>query len=158
MPFVNVSLSRTVLLFASVHVALVASTPAQGLLNQPADESLRVTVTSASGAARHPLHHRGLVDRVGLAPGQTVSVNLVFPGKTTGTAVTASALDGGVLSGHENLATSAEGVVQFSYQAGSLPGCYRVAAEIAGQEYILEFYVVDLNNPGNNPTPVRVVD
>lgn len=149
---------RCLLLLVGVYLLLAALAPAQIPENPPADESLSVTVTSASGAARHPLHFRGLVDRVGLAPGQTVSLDLVFPGRAAGTAVTASALDGGVLSGHENLATSAKGAVQFSYQAGSLPGRYRMAAEIAGEEYILEFYVVDLNNAGNNPTPVRVVD
>lgn len=125
---------------------------------RPADDSLEVAVESASGKERRPKHHGGVVDRVGLRPGQTVRLKLKFKGKATGEIVTVSPLDGGTIDGQEGLATSAEGNVQFSYQAGSAPGRYRVALHLGSEEYEFEFYVLDLHNAENNPPNVRVVD
>ena len=146
------------LLSASMSLALLGAARAQSLSDQIADTSLEVTIKSGSGQERRPLHHGGLVDRVGLGPGQTVNVALKFPGKGAGEAVAVGALDGGTLTGQQGLATSAQGVAQFTYQGGGVPGCYRVLVHIAGQDYWLEFYVLNTTNPSNNPTRVRIVD
>ena len=152
------SLSRTLLLLASINLALTAAALAQTLSEQVADTSLEVTIKSASGQERRPVHHGSLVDRVGLSPGQTVNVALKFPGKGAGESVVVGALDGGTLTAQEGLATSSEGTVQFAYQGGTTPGRYRVLAQIAGQDYWLEFYVLDTTNPSKNPARVRIVN
>ena len=158
MPFVKSPLSRGLLLLASISLVLTGVLRAQSPSDQIADSSLEVTIRSASGQERRPLHHAGLVDRVGLRPGQTVNVTLKFPGKSTGESVAIGTMDGGTLTGQQDLATSAAGLVQFTYQAGSIPGRYRVPVQIVGQEYWLEFYVLDTATPSNNPPRVRIVD
>lgn len=129
--------------------------PAPG---RPADDAIAVTIKSGSGKERHPLHHGGYIDRIGLGPRQIVQVKLKCKGPLNKEEVSVSALDGGTIDGQDAFSESGEGNIEFSYQAGMGPGRYRVVANIAGQEYEFEFYVVDLNNPENNPPHVRVVD
>lgn len=137
---------------------IFGQTPPSSAVGRPADDSLQVAVQSASGKERHPRHHAGFVDRVGLRPGQTVALKLIFKGRPAGESVTVSPLDGGATIGENARSTSAGGNVQLSYQAGANPGRYRVLVQNAGQEYELEFYVLDTDNPENNPPYVRVVD
>jgi hypothetical protein len=124
-----------------------------------ADDAIEVTIKSGSGKERYPLSHDGFVDRIGLAPGQVVSVKLKFKGGTNGQALTVSSLDGGTVSGADSPSLSGNGTAHFDYEAGPVPGRYRLLVALdGGKEYWFEFYVLDLNNPQNNPPRVRVVE
>lgn len=147
------------LLFASLSVAGASlQTLHSAQSTEVPDDSIEVTIKSASGKERYPLQHDGMIDRVGLRPGQTVQIKLKFKGKKTGEAVHVSSLDGGELSGHGSLAISSNGNLQFNYQAGAEPGRYRVILSLAQEEYWFEFYVLNTSNPGSNPPRVRVVE
>ena len=139
-------------------VKLCAQSPPLSASSQPSDSGLDVTIKSGSGKERYPLSQDGRIDRIGLRPGQTVAIKLKFKGKKTGQPLSVSSLDGGELSGRDSLSLSSDGNAQFSYQGGPAPGLYRLLVQIGAEEYWFEFYVLDLNNPQNNPPRVRVVD
>jgi hypothetical protein len=122
------------------------------------NNGLEVTIKSSSGKQRFPEPHNGLIDRVGLRPGQVVEIKLKFRGKKTGESIFLTALDGGTLAGHDGLAADSGGNAKFDYQAASLPGRYRVLLAVGEEDYWFDFYVLDLENPQNNPPRVRVTD
>ena len=141
--------------FAAIYLpAIKLTAQSQGT----ADDAIEVTIKSGSGKERYPLTHDGFVDRIGLAPGQVVSVKLKFKGATSGQALTVSSLDGGTVSGADSPSLSSNGTAHFDYEAGPAPGRYRLLVQLETKEYWFEFYVLDLNNPQNNPPRVRVVE
>lgn len=128
---------------------------------QAPPETPTAVITSASGAARHLLSHQHILDRVGLGPNQVVTVTLQFPSDTQGKPVMVGALDGGGLTanvGMENLFVDEDGTVVFSFQAGAAPGLYRLIVQLGANDYRLEFYVLDLDHPQNNPPRVQIVN
>ena len=124
----------------------------------PEENPLEVEITSASNAKRNPLNQNGFVSRIGLRPGQVISIGLKFNEERTGEQLIVSSPDGGVLSGHDNLSISSTSNASFSYQAGAAPGLYRIVLQTASEEYLFEFYVLDLTDPTKNPPRVRIVD
>jgi len=98
-------------------------------------------VTSASEPdANCPIQ---LTARVTLQPGQTVSVALQFPTSYAGQPVLVGALDGGEVTAEENLSVSAEGTVEWTFQAGITPGLYRVSLQVGSEQQLLQFYVIN---------------
>lgn len=129
------------------------------VLGEPnAGPPLTVAVRSASGAIRRPSAHDGMIDQVGLRPGQTIVVSLSVGAEWSGTTVKLTALDGGEVEAAEGLALDATGAAQFTYTAAALPGTYRFLVVIGSSEYLANFYVLDLDNPQINPPRVRIVD
>ncbi len=126
--------------------------------NATPGDAIQVVVRSASGRERRPLSRDGSVDRVGLRPLQLVTLHLTFRGLQAGEIATAMPVDGGEIVGPASRPLSGVGSVPFVYRGGALPGRYRVVVRVAGQEYWLEFYGLDTNNPANNPPRVRIVD
>ena len=146
------------LLLAALGLICLPAARVAAQSNGTADDAIEVTIKSGSGKERYPLSHDGFVDRIGLAPGQVVSVKLKFKGATSGQALTVSSLDGGTVSGADSPSLSSNGTVHFDYEAGPAPGLYRLLIQLEAKEYWFEFYVLDLNNPQNNPPRVRVVE
>lgn len=79
-------------------------------------------------------------------------------GPPSGQAIAVSAMDGGRLRGTEALEIGSEGDTQFDYEGADVPGLYRVVVLAGDTQYILQFYVLDLENPQNNPPRVRILD
>lgn len=123
--------------------------------------TLQATITSASGAERHLPSHNYVVDRVGLGPNQMVTVTLQFPTDLSGKPVRVASLDGGEATADhrmEDLFVGEDGTLAFYFQAGSGPGLYRIMVHQEGDDYRLEFWVLDPDHPQNNPPRVRIVD
>lgn len=134
------------------------TTPRLLSATQSEDQPLEVTIKSASGKERQPLVVDGVASRTGLRPGQVVEIKLKPKGKKKGDPLTVSSWDGGIVSGHDSLAVSADGTAKFNFQAGQGPGLYRLLVEMGAEQYWLHFYVLDLNSPGKNPPRVRIFE
>jgi hypothetical protein len=132
---------------------------AQGAQGGPDfEKTIEVIIRSGSGKERAPLTNDGVVDRVGLRPGQVVSIRLKAHGHANSEPVFFTALDGGQLWSDAPLALDGNGKTEFYYEGAFSPGLYRVLLRIGSTEYMLTFYVLDLENPEKNPPRVRVVD
>ena len=136
------------------------SLPSAGaaISGQETGSPLEVTIKSASGKERYPLCHDNRIDRVGLAPNQSVEIKLKYKGEKKGEQMFVTSFDGGRLSGHQNLSVGAGATVHFTYQAAGLPGKYRVLVRIGDEDYWFDFYVLDLVKPERNPPRVQIVD
>lgn len=139
--------------------AYLAVTIVSAQQSTPADGSLNAVIGSNSGRERHLTGHNGYIGRAGLRPGQPVRVTIDCPASVKGESVFVSSPDGGrVVPPNEALKIKPDRTVSFVFQAGDEHGLYRVYIEAGGQQHLLEFYVLDLEHPGNNPPRVRIVD
>jgi hypothetical protein len=88
----------------------------------------------------------------GLAPGQVVTVTVMFGPEKNGQTIQAFALDGGTLSvPNTGLVADANGNVTFQFQAGNDPGLYQVALRDAIREMGIQFWVINSQAPTENP-------
>jgi hypothetical protein len=124
-----------------------------------ANESVNAVIASNSGRERRLNGQNGYIGRAGLRPRQLVRVSLGFPVGLAGGSVAVLSPDGGaILPPLEALRIMPDGTVSFLFEPGAHHGLYRVFVEVVGQRHLLEFYVMDLENPGNNPPRLRIVD
>jgi hypothetical protein len=119
--------------------------PAQSFAG-PASGSLEVIATNGAGKERHLSSIAGVVPMLMVRPNQVVPVTLQFPAAMAGTQLAAVPLDGGRVGGG-NLVVLPTGRTLFTFSPGAMPGRYRVMVYVPGEQYLLEFYVVDPNNP-----------
>jgi hypothetical protein len=132
---------------------------AQSAAPETSQPFVNATIGSDSGKERRLHGHDGYIGRAGLRPNQKVAVTLDCPGSQKGDAVRVGSLDGGgIVPANETLKVGPDGTVFFKFEAGAYPGLYRVLIEVGGRQHLLEFYVLDLARPGNNPPRVRIVD
>lgn len=108
----------------------------------------------------------GIFDCVGLQSDQTVQVTVQCPAGRAFQKVTVQTLDGGTVARPLatsapdaptasdraiSLSTSADGTFTFVFQAGHNPGLNQVSLRQGSQELGLQFWVLDPQNPQNNP-------
>ena len=99
-----------------------------------------------------PTKHSTDFDPLGLRPQQAVNITVQFPAELAGQAMIAEALDGGTLSLPEGgLVVAADGTVFFQFQAGGSQGACRIAVHQPDDQNIINFWVIDLEHPENNP-------
>ena len=164
MHYSSPQLSSPVSLFLAtlslILLALVSGSFAQTQepANASVEDALRVTITSAQGRERHLLSHNRVADRVGLRPGQRVAITLQLPASYAGEAVDIGSVDGGQVVAREGLSVPVNGKFHCGFQASNLPGLYRISVQIGIEQYLLQFYVLDLEHAEKNPPRVRIVD
>ena len=100
------------------------------------------------GTQRHLRSHQGVVEQLCLNANQTVAVTLQFPAEKVGARLTVTCLDGGEVIGG-NPVVLPNGKALFTFHAGSAPGLYRLPVYVGGDQYRLEFYVIDPARPRN---------
>jgi hypothetical protein len=108
--------------------------------------SLRVTARNGDGRDEQNISRNGRVPLVLVRPNQAVPVTLQFPNEQAGFPVAAIPLDGGEVNG-ERLLILPTGKVLFVFKPGVTPGRYRLLVQTPVEQHLLEFYVVDPNNP-----------
>jgi hypothetical protein len=113
--------------------------------------SLEVIATNGAGREKHLFSQNGVVPMLVVRQNQTVPVTLQFPAAMAGTPVGFAPLDGGRIGGGNGLVLPT-GRTLFTFSPGAMPGRYRVMVYLPGEQYLLEFYVVDPNHP---PWPQR---
>jgi hypothetical protein len=118
----------------------------------PSSGALEVIATNGAGREKHLTSFNGTVPMLMVRPHQVVPVTLQFPAAAAGTPVAVTALDGGRISGG-NPVVLPTGRTLFTFSPGAMPGRYRVAVYIPGEQYLLEFYVVDPNHPPRQQRP-----
>lgn len=130
-------------------VALVASfskleaNPQTSASSAPA---LEVIATNGDGREEHNVSRNGRVPLVLVRPNQVVPITLQFPSEKAGFPVAATPLDGGEVNGGR-LVVLPTGKVIFTFKSGAAPGRYRLLVQTPVERHLLEFYVVDPNNP-----------
>jgi hypothetical protein len=131
---------------------------AQSLPPAHQDGVINAVIVSNSGKERRLNGHNGYIGRAGLRPRQSVRVTLEFTDARADSAVV-SALDGGEIVGaNAPLRINRDGTASFIFREAEHPGLYRVIVEAGAQRSLLEFYVLDIEHPKNNPPRVRIVD
>jgi hypothetical protein len=116
------------------------------------DAPLEVIAPNGADNEKHLLSEDGVVPMLMVRPNQTVPVTLQFPTTAAGMLVATSPLDGGQIGGG-NLVVLSTGRAVFTFNPGPLPGRYRVLVNMPGQQYLLEFYVVDPNQASRQQRP-----
>jgi hypothetical protein len=83
---------------------------------------------------------------VGLHLNEVIDVTVLFPAGWENASLAIQPLDGGILTSPANTSIAEDGTASLRFQAGNLPGLYRIALISAGGHSILQFWV---NDPGN---------
>jgi hypothetical protein len=116
------------------------------------DNSLQVAIKYGEAKSLRPVSFQGITQKVGLHPNQVVTVALQFPVNRAGESVVVRPLDGGkAILPDRGLVVGKDGSAKFDFQANATPGSSNVAIEIGGEEYGLQFYVLNDTNPSRNP-------
>jgi hypothetical protein len=119
---------------------------------QSADNNPTATITFANNQSVVAQSDGRSFNQVGLLPNAVVGVAVQFSSDQAGQVLNIESPDGGVLPSRSNTATiGSDGILSFSFQAGSRPGAYQVVLHNGTQEVILQFWTLDLQNPQNNP-------
>lgn len=99
------------------------------------NESVPVVISYGAGKSIQTSAEQGIAPRIGLRPGQAVTVAVQFPPKRAGKAVTLSALDGGTITpSAKEFSVQSDGSLRFGFQAGDGPGLYGISIQLAGNE------------------------
>lgn len=168
------------LLLASVHLALAQlqpmSTPTPPPQITPAPtpdvnphDLIPVVIHYGEGQEARARIYQGVMEPIGLLASQIVTVTILLPPNRAGQPVLAGLYDGGqvglVGSPADNISindpgiplpnVSADGTVQFNFQAAQTLGLYRLLMTIGPRQYLLQFYAGrprDAAIPGPNDT------
>lgn len=124
------------------------SPPALSPTPAAAPSSLEIIAKDGGGTERHLRSHQGVVEQLCVNANQTVAVTLQFPGDKVGARLIVTCLDGGEVIGG-NPVVLPNGKALFTFHAGSAPGLYRLPVYVGGDQYRLEFYVIDPAHPRN---------
>jgi hypothetical protein len=90
-------------------------------------------------------------ERVGLKPRESTTIALQFSSTMAGQTVSATPLDGGVLTLTNQGRIGRDGSLSLTYKAANGVGQYRIQVSQGDSVQILQFWVRDLGNPQNNP-------
>jgi hypothetical protein len=149
---------KTLPLLALLPVFFGAAAPVNAQALPPAadahaEEPLQMIVVYGLGQPKHRESHHGVMEPVGLPANQPVAITLQFLRTRAGSAVTIGRLDGGEIDLAGPVTISSDGRILFHFQAGGVPGLYRLLVQ-GSQQYQISLYAVDLNRPAptsNNP-------
>ena len=91
-------------------------------------------------------------EAVALYPGKPVDIVVTFSASRAGHAIAADPLDGGsIIGSHHGLVVAPDGTISFKFKPGNQPGVSQIVLRDGGTEFGLQFWVIDLTNPANNP-------
>ena len=123
-----------------------AQSPPPNANNNDKGDSLQMVIDYGQGNQKHRQSHHGVMEPVGLAIGQPVTITLEFIPQRAGDSVLVSALDGGQLDPSGPVVIPANGKVSFTFQPGRTPGLYRLVVQGA-EQYQLQLFAFDPNRP-----------
>jgi hypothetical protein len=95
-------------------------------------------------------------DRVGLQPNQVVDVTVQFSADKAGRTIIVEPLDGGrVIGAAKKLIVATDGTFSFRFQAGHDPGVCQISLHDGAHEMGLQFWVLNQQNPQENPSVIN---
>jgi hypothetical protein len=130
----------------------LSTAPGQAPTPTPEATQFEVIVMNGAGREKQLPSINGVVPMVMVRPNQAVPITLQFSPEKAGMPVTAMPLDGGSTN-RDNLVILPTGKVIFTFQPSPTPGRYRMMLDTPVGQHLLEFYVVDPNNPPQNQRP-----
>ena len=155
-----VLVSVNLLTISKLSAQTPASTPDAGT----APPGVYATVTYSSGQSVVAPGAGGIFSLVGLQPGDVVQVVVQYPTSKAMQVVNLEALDGGIVLPPKmtrgtrrtpfSRVIGADGTLSFAFQAGSDPGLNQVSLRQGAKSLGLQFYVLDAQNPQNNPSAI----
>ena len=125
---------------------VISPTPAISPTPSPVSGSVEIVTTDGAGREKRLHSDHGVVPQVGINAGQLVPITLQFAADKAGQPLTVGCLDGGQILGN-SFTVLPGGTVPLSFQAGLVFGLYRLLVQLGGEQYLLQFYVVDPNHP-----------
>ena len=126
--------------------------PIQNLPTAPPNLAVAVVTYGSTGGFAVSRCGKGIFELVAVQPDQTVQVTIQYPATQALQTVLAETLDGGTITFPAGgSVTSAQGTLTFTFQAGHDPGLNQVSLRQGVQELGLQFWVIDTQNPLNNP-------
>lgn len=93
----------------------------------------------------------GRFQLVGLHLSEAVDIALEFPAVSLSSSATAQSLDGGTIISFSKSSGGTGGLASMRFRAGGRPGLYRVLVPGLGGYALLQFWVIDPNNPKAKP-------
>ena len=141
--------------FSLAHPASAAPEPppanSSGAAEVNPDGALSMTIKYGQGFEKRRRSHHGVMEPVGMPVGSAVEISLEFPKTMVGYPVVIVPLDGGQISASmQPLVVAANGTVDFSFEAGSTAGLYRLQVRGA-QPCELQLYAFDPNRARTRP-------
>jgi hypothetical protein len=118
------------------------------IIQDPLRSSATFTFSDASEISANSANGRFRL--VGLHLNEVIDVTVRFPDGWQNASLAIQPLDGGILSSPANTSVAEDGTASLRFQAGNLPGLYRIALISAGRHSILQFWVTDPANPQAN--------
>jgi hypothetical protein len=154
-PFLGLVVAASVT-FAFLLQSLAQDVPPPTAASTPAPLDATITVNPASLQPITAYSYAGISDRIGLQSGQVITVMVQFAAANPGDVITAEPLDGGQILGKTNqFIVASDGTITFQFQACQDPGVCQVSLHNLTNEIGLQFWVLDPNNPDNNPPVVN---
>ncbi len=110
-----------------------------------------VTVNPGNGAGKFAL--------IGGQPDQVITITCQYPQGNASHPVQISLLDGGhLLSVPQTTSTASDGSLKFQVQLGHDVGTYRVTLRDGQRLLLLQFWVLDAQNPQRNPACITAAN
>jgi hypothetical protein len=129
------------------HAALLF---AEAAARQDTLPGLEMIATNGDGHDEQNVSRNGRLPLVLVRPNQAIPITLRFASEKAGLPVAAEPLDGGEVN-RERLVILPTGKVIFTFKPNATPGRYRLLVRTPVEQHLLEFYVVDPNNPIRKP-------
>jgi hypothetical protein len=114
------------------------------------EKSFPVVISYGQNQETRTRIYRGVMDPVGLLPGQIVTATLLLPPAWAGEPVRFGLYDGGqvgqaaspntpIIALNALLHVVADGTAQFNFRAGRTLGLYRLLVTVGAEQYLLQF-------------------
>ena len=136
---------------ARTNVQLPLPTPTPTVSPAPVDLRPSATFTFADGAQVKTESTTGRFRLLGLHLNEAVGIALESPAVLISNSVSAQSLDGGTISSFSMNPGGSGALASIRFQAGARPGLYRVFVPGLGAHALLQFWVIDPNNPKATP-------
>jgi len=113
------------------------------------------TITRASNQLVTSNSRRQRFQRVSILPNEVIGIALQVPLASAGHLITAEPLDGARLLNGNQARVATDGTLLFRLQGLDHPGVCRISLHDGAVETILEFWILDTQNPSNNPETIN---
>lgn len=114
--------------------------------------SPRAYIDYGIGIVLGPKLYDGVFAPVALNAKQTVTITMQFDPSQSGQVVIVEPLDGGTVTGaDEGAVVDQNGQVSFQFTGPDIPGLSRISVHQSEGGVIIQFWILDLANPANNP-------
>lgn len=140
---------------AAAGLLLSVSTPSAHAQDEPQpviSRALSANVDYGNDAVFQPAKAGIDFAQLGVRPEQSVIITVQFPLEMVGQLIIVEPLDGGIITiPDDGLHVAEDGTINFPFQAGDNVGACRITVHQPDDMNVLHFWIIDNENPENNP-------